>query len=124
MLFKMFDTFDRDYYIPILQEQSRFPVSDKMKIVSLVERGGKARSFHVDRVNAKTVRDILVTNVSRDTDLMTDEAMHYRTVGEEYASHQSVHHASREYVRGDVSTNTIEGFFSIFKRGMKGVYPP
>ena len=93
-----------------------------MKIITLVERDGRARSFHVDRVNSKTVREILVTNVDRETKLMTDEARHYRGVGEEYKSHSRVHHTEKEYVRGDAHTNTVEGFFSIFKRGMKGVY--
>ena len=94
---------------------------DSRAVVSLVERNGKARSFHVDKVNAKTLRQILVTNVSRDSALMTDELYSYRSVGEEFKTHQRVHHSSHEYVRGDVHTNTIEGFFSIFKRGMKGV---
>lgn len=94
----------------------------KRAVVSLVERDGRARSFHVDRVNAKTLRNILVSNVTRDTHLMTDEAMYYRGVGKEYASHKRVNHGEREYARGPVSTNTVEGFFSIFKRGMKGVY--
>lgn len=94
----------------------------KRAIVSLVERGGRVRSFHVDKVNAKVLRHILVTNVTRDTKLMTDEAQWYKGVGKEYASHERVNHGEREYARGNVSTNTIEGFFSIFKRGMKGVY--
>ncbi|MEE8502470.1 MAG: transposase, partial [Kiloniellales bacterium] len=86
--------------------------------MALVERNGRARSFHVDRVTGKTVRDILTTNVKRDSDLMTDEAMLYRSVGKEYNSHKRVTHSAREYVRGNIHTNTIEGFFSIFKRGM------
>jgi len=94
----------------------------KRAIFALVERNGRARTFHVDRVNAKTLRRIMTTNVRRETDLMTDEAMLYRGVGKEYNSHQRVTHSIREYVRGDVHTNTVEGFFSIFKRGMKGVY--
>jgi hypothetical protein len=61
-------------------------------------------------------------NIAREAQLITDEANHYRAVGREFASHQSVLHAGGEYVRGDVHTNTVEGFFSIFKRGMKGIY--
>lgn len=95
---------------------------DAKAIVSLVERDGRARSFHVDKVNSKTIRNVLVTNVSRESDLMTDEAQFYKRVGTEYKSHASVNHTRKEYVRGEVSTNTVEGFFSIFKRGMKGVY--
>ncbi len=100
----------------------QYGIADRMKVVSLVERGGKARSFYVDRVRSKSVRDILVTNVERATALMTDEAYHYRVVGKEFKSHDRVHHAAKEYDRGNAHTNTIEGFFSIFKRGMKGVY--
>lgn len=94
----------------------------KRAVVSLVERGGNVRSFHVDKANGQTIREILFTNVPRDTNLMTDESMLYRKPGKQYASHQRVNHGEREYARGNVSTNTIEGFFSIFKRGMKGVY--
>jgi len=95
----------------------------KIAIVSLVERGGKVRSFHVQgNTTAETVTTILRTNVSRDTTLHTDESNLYVKIGAEYASHATVIHSAKEYVRGDVHTNTIEGFFSIFKRGMKGVY--
>jgi transposase-like protein len=94
----------------------------KHAVVSLVERGGRVRSFHVERVNAKTVRDILVTQADRKSDLMTDEARYYKTVGKEFASHESVNHDKDEYVRGLAHTNTIEGYYSIFKRGMIGVY--
>jgi hypothetical protein len=65
---------------------------------------------------------ILRANINRETDLMTDEARHYMNVGGAFASHGAVHHAAKEYARVDISTNTVEGFYSIFKRGMKGVY--
>ena len=94
----------------------------KQKILSLVERGGRARSIHIDAVDAKTVRRHMVTNIRRESDLMTDEASIYKFVGKEFASHQTVNHSKHEYARGEASTNTIEGFFSIFKRGMKGIY--
>ncbi len=95
----------------------------KIAIVSLVERGGKVRSFHVQgNTTAATVTNILRTNVDRDTRLHTDESNLYTRVGEEYATHETVNHRAKEYARGDVTTNTVEGFFSIFKRGMKGVY--
>ena len=100
----------------------QYGLGDKMKIVALVERGGRARSFHVDHVDSKTIRDILVKNVRRDSVLMTDEAKQYRVVGKEFAGHKRVYHSIYEYVRGEAHTNTIEGYFSIFKRGMKGVY--
>jgi transposase-like protein len=93
----------------------------KNTVVSLVSKG-KARTFHVDRATADVVRDILVTNVSRDTDLVTDESNLYIKVGKEFASHETVNHSSGEYVRGSITTNNVENYFSIFKRGMKGVY--
>jgi len=96
--------------------------ANKIAIVSLVERGGNVRSFHVDRADANTVREILFTNVKRDTTLHTDESRLYTVLGKEYASHETVNHSAKEYARGTVHTNTIEGYFSIFKRGMKGVY--
>src|SRR5665811_1874471 len=94
----------------------------KFKVVSLVERGGRARSVHVPYLTASNVRKVLTTNVLRKTDLMTDSANVYNTVGKEFASHESVNHSIYEWSRGMVHTNTIEGFFSIFKRGMRGIY--
>jgi len=104
------------------REGRRGPGHEKWKVVSLVERGGKARSIHVDDLTGHTLRNALVTNVDRKSDLMTDEWRAYRDIGEEYASHKTVNHSIEEWVRGNTHTNTIEGFFSIFKRGMKGVY--
>lgn len=94
----------------------------KRAVVSLVERGGNVRSFHVKSATADTVRTILFTNVDRKSTLHTDESNLYRYVGKAFDQHHTVKHSHREYVRGDVHTNTIEGFFSIFKRGMKGIY--
>ena len=91
-------------------------------MVSLVERGGKSRTFHVDHATAENVREVIVRNVSRKSTLHTDESKLYTDVGTEFAKHETVKHSAKEYVRGDVHTNTVEGFFSIFKRGMKGVY--
>jgi transposase-like protein len=89
---------------------------------ALVERGGSVRSFHVPSVNAKTLRPILVSQVSRDTSLMTDDAGQYRHMGNEFAKHEVVNHGINEYVRGNAHTNTIEGYFSILKRGITGTY--
>lgn len=94
----------------------------KRAVVSLVERGGKVRSFHVDRATIEDVRHLVVTNVSRQSTLYTDESKLYTAMGKEFATHDTVKHSAKEYVRGTVHTNTIEGYFSIFKRGMKGVY--
>lgn len=65
---------------------------------------------------------ILRQNISRESNLLTDQASWYKTVGKEYADHGSVDHSKKEYARDEISTNTVEGYFSIFKRGMKGVY--
>ena len=101
----------------------RAGVHHKMKIVSLVERGaGRARSYVVDSVSHKEVLPIVFENVYAQSKLMTDEHPVYRYIGKHYASHSVVNHGSGEYVRDSAHTNTIEGFFSIFKRGMKGVY--
>lgn len=97
-------------------------IDTQRKIVALVERGGAARSFVVDKVNKQTVRKILFTNADRKSILMTDEAPVYNATGYHYADHQTVNHSQYEYGRGIASTNTVEGYFSIFKRGMKGVY--
>src|ERR1051326_2471308 len=98
------------------------PRENFRKIVSLVERGGSARSFHVDKTNKRTVRKILLENANRASQLMTDESGIYPAVGAHFAAHHTVNHSQDEYVRDYAHTNTIEGFFSIFKRGMKGIY--
>jgi transposase-like protein len=95
----------------------------KMKVVSLVDRAtGRAKSMVVDHLTIATVAPILHENIAREATLYTDEAKHYRKPGKVFAAHGVVEHGKDEYVRGDMHTNTIEGFFSIFKRGMKGVY--
>lgn len=96
--------------------------NNKYTVVSLVERGGSIRSFHIDKANKAKIREILVRNVSRKSRLVTDESNLYTETGPEFERHQKVHHARGEYVRGDVYTNTLEGFYSIFKRGMRGIY--
>lgn len=89
---------------------------------SLVERGGKVRSYHVPNVSSKTLRPIIVAQVDRKSFLMTDDAGQYRVIGPEFAGYETVNHGIEEYVRGDAHTNTIEGYFSILKRGITGVY--
>lgn len=96
--------------------------SHKMAAVSLVERGGKVRSFHVENVNTPTLRKVLTAQIDPASRLMTDEATYYKRTGKQFAEHHSVNHGADEYVRGDAHTNTLEGFFSVFKRGMKGIY--
>ena len=93
------------------------------KVLSLVDREtGQIRSMVVDRLSAAEIGPTLAENISKEARLMTDEARFYIKPGREYAEHGIVAHARDEYVRGDVYTNTVEGCFSIFKRGMRGVY--
>jgi transposase-like protein len=94
----------------------------KRAVVALVERGGNVRSFHPAIADKNTVSKIVRDNIARESRLHTDESRLYMAVGKEFAAHETVVHSRNEYARGDVHTNTIEGFFSIFKRGMKGVY--
>ena len=95
----------------------------KKAVVALVERDGRARSFHVANVNAKDVRALVVSNVDRASTLMTDESPIYTRMGREFAYHGKVNHSAGEYVRGVFHhSNTAENFFSIFKRGVIGTY--
>ena len=90
--------------------------------MSLVERGGKVRSRHVADVSAKTLKPLLVEAIVKDTHFRTDQSPVYTEIGAGFASHATVNHSIKEYVRGDAHTNTIEGYFSIFKRGIYGTY--
>jgi len=95
----------------------------KEKILSLVEReGGRVRSYHVERVNAATLAPIMREQIAQDSRIMTDEASQYTKVGREFADHGVVSHGIGEYVQGNVHTNTIEGYFSVMKRGLTGTY--
>lgn len=96
--------------------------ANKRSIIALVERGGKARTFHVAQANRETVEQILHANVDTASRLHTDESHLYKRFGARFKMHESVNHAKDEYVRGDVTSNSVEGFFNVFKRGMTGVY--
>ena len=95
-------------------------------VLTLVERGGSARSFHVDAASVASMLPIINANVAKEAAIMTDEWAAYREIGKGFASHDTVSHKEEEYVRYEgkkvVTTNTVEGYYSIFKRGMKGVY--
>lgn len=91
-------------------------------VVSLVERNGAVRSFHVANVSGKTLRPVLVTQIDRASTLMTDEGGQYATFGKEFARHERVNHGIGEYVRGSWHSNTVENYFSILKRGIVGTY--
>ena len=98
------------------------PPPPKEAVMALVERGGKVHSFHVPDVTAATLKPIIVDAIAKDSHFRTDESGVYWKIGEEFASHTTVIHSIGEYVRGDAHTNTVEGYFSIFKRGIYGVY--
>ena len=99
-----------------------FGSDHKMKVVSLVERGGQVRSFHVANVTGKTLKRVLTSNIAADTRLMSDDAPMYRPIGRGFESHEVVKHSVKEYARGDVTTNSVEGYFSILKRGLIGTF--
>jgi transposase-like protein len=94
----------------------------KHAVMTLVQRGGSSRSFHVDGTKAADLLPIIKANVAPDTHVMTDEAGQYAHLGKHFAGHDFVSHGTGEYGRGPIHTNTVEGFYSVFKRGMKGVY--
>ena len=95
----------------------------KFPVLTLVEREGRARSFHVANVTSKTLRSVIVTNASRKSHLMTDGARMYPAIGKEFAGFSSVDHSSGEYVRqGHHHSNTVENYFSILKRGIVGTF--
>ena len=92
----------------------------KHKVLALVDRSsGRAKSMLVDDLRAKTLVPILKENIAKEATVYTDEASQYQGLAKVFAAHDYVRHGVGEYVRGDVHTNTIEGYFSIFKRGMK-----
>jgi transposase-like protein len=126
---------DETYYGPVEERRQskqrgdrpytkggRSGVGGKRAIVALVERGGGVRTFHVAFADKATVAGIVSDNVARESRLHTDESKLYTKVGAGFAAHETVTHSAKEYVRGDVHTNSAEGYFSIFKRGMRGVY--
>jgi len=104
--------------------------ADKHKILALVERGGAARSFHVARVDGKTLKPILKAQIAADTHLMTDSASYYRNMNRgAFLSHEMVNHLAGEYAKksrtvkgASAHTNTVESFFGLFKRGLIGTY--
>lgn len=100
----------------------------RSKVVSLVSREGKTRSFHIANVDAKNLRPILMANIAKDTHLMTDGAGHYKKIGQEFDLHESTNHAQKEYAKDSkvqgvrTHSNTVESYFGILKRGISGIY--
>jgi transposase-like protein len=117
---------DETYIGTLKGVEKRRASHHKMKVLSLVDRtSGASRSYVVSAVNWATIGPILADNLAREARVMTDEAMVYRRVGKEFAAHGVVNHVGGEYVdpwKPDHHTNTVEGYFSIFKRGMRGIY--
>ena len=98
----------------------------KKAVVTLVERGGRARSKHIANIDAEHLRPFVVKNASRKSTLNTDEASYYVKMGREFADHKAVDHSRKEYAYKDggrtVSRNSAENYFSVFKRGVYGIY--
>jgi transposase-like protein len=97
-------------------------MGNKVPVVSLVERGGRVRSQVMRRVTGKNLKEVLKSNVEPSATIMTDDFRAYRKAAKDFASHQSVNHSAKEYVRGDAHTNGVEGFFSLLKRGVVGTF--
>lgn len=103
-------------------KKGRSGPSNKRAIIALVERGGKVRTFHAEHADQSTVTKIVNENLDRESTLFTDESRLYSRIADHVAGHDTVRHTSGEYVRGEVHTNTVESYFSVFKRGMRGTY--
>jgi transposase-like protein len=109
-------------------EEIRQGAWHKNAVLTLVERGGEARSFHIEDATKENIVPIVRANIARESHIMTDEARRYERLGQEFAKHGVVDHSRKEYGYTDretgakINTNTVEGYYSIFKRGMKGVY--
>jgi transposase-like protein len=97
-------------------------VGGKRAVISLVERGGSVRSFHVENADKLTVNNIVAENIAKESRLHTDESKIYIDALKYVEKHETVKHGAGEYVRGDVHNNTAESYFSVFKRGMRGTY--
>lgn len=103
--------------------QKKAAYHHKMKVLTLIDREtGRAKSTVINKLTTREIGSIMWKNISAEARLMTDEAPHYSKLGSMYADHQVVHHGVEEYVRAEAHTNTAEGYFSVFKRGMKGTY--
>jgi transposase-like protein len=106
--------------------QGKRGTATKRKVLTMVERGGRSVSVKVEDLTQKTLKAIIGKTVVLDSILNTDEAQHYKALGKSFSDHKAVNHGNGEYSRRDgdqkTTTNTVEGFFGIFKRGMIGVY--
>ena len=106
--------------------QDKRGTATKRKVLTMVERGGRSVSVKVEDLTIETLKIVIGKHVVLDSTINTDEAQHYKAIGKNFAAHEAVNHSKEEYVRVEngkkTTTNTVEGFFGIFKRGMTGVY--
>jgi hypothetical protein len=100
----------------------RGKIFNNRPILALVERGGNVRTFHVAVTDQATVCALVRENVAKESHVHTDESKLYSKPLMDVRRHMTVNHTAHEYVRGDVTTNTVESYFSLFKRGMRGTY--
>jgi len=112
----------RNKYLPPPTKKGKGGGAHKRAIFGLVERGGVVRTFLIPRASSKAVRDVMVKHVSRKSILHTDESRIYSALGKEFVAHKTINHSRGEYVRDGVHTNTVENLWSVFKRGMHGIY--
>lgn len=104
------------------ERKKRGGYSHKQKVLSLVERDGNVRSFHIRHATTDWIIPIVKAQIAKESTVYSDDAGYYKHLKKSFAEHETVRHTAREYGRGKVHTNTIEGYFSIFKRGMRGIY--
>jgi transposase-like protein len=97
-------------------------VGNKTPVVAMVERKGKVRSMVMEQVNSTNIKAMLKEHIQTSTNIMTDESKPYPRAARDFASHETVNHSLQEYARGDVNTNTVEGYFSLLKRGIIGTF--
>jgi hypothetical protein len=103
--------------------KNRGGLSTKRAVLGLIERGGSVRTFHIEQATKINVADLVTKNVARESVLYTDESRLYGGMANVFADHQTTNHGSGQYVRdGGIHSNTIESYFSVFKRGMRGTY--
>ena len=94
----------------------------QMKVVSLVERNGEKRSYHVPNISLVALRPVLNAQIAKKAHLMADELGIYKKIGKDFDTHETVNHSAKEYSRGDVKTNTVEASFASLQRGLTGMF--
>jgi len=114
---------DETYIGGVVRGKGKGPHADmKASVVALVERNGRVRPIHVQKVTGATLHAAIHANVEKSADIMTDDAQAYSGLRPFFGSHETVNHSAKEYVRGNVHTNTAEGFFANLKRGIHGTF--